>query len=206
MTNTYRHSASLLKVLRFRSYGINGISKKEPALIKIAILPKVPRLPSLRSKVADSAFVLVMLCARLAFVIGAVIGGSTHGFVRLLAGLAVGALVGFGVGRSLGLRGRNVTQGYFIRMYDRGCGKRAGKLEQFVERVRGNRLSMMQCRLIACAYAEAARQLQSCGSKEEQMRILTSRDQKILNAAYGQERAATSTPTEKKVNAEIVLH
>ena len=84
-----------------------------------------------------------------------------------------------------------MTRAYFHRMHVRGTGRRAGWLETFVEILRGTRLSMTQCRQIACAYAEAARHLQSCGSKEERNVIVFRRNQKILETVYGDKVSLT---------------
>ncbi|HXT11333.1 MAG TPA: hypothetical protein VN873_07195 [Candidatus Angelobacter sp.] len=152
----------------------------------MSILPDVPRRSAMRSKVADCIFVLLFMCSRITFVAGGIAGAIIHGFSGCMAGVIAGGIMGFFMGRSLGLRSRNLTQGYHLRMHERGLGKPAGTLEAFVELVRGNRLSMLQCRNIACAYAEAARELQSCYSPEDRKPIIETRNRKILAAFYGE--------------------
>lgn len=132
---------------------------------------------------ADSVFVLLLVFSRITLIAGGVAGALIHGFSGCVIGLIAGAIVGLGISRSLGAKGRNMTYAYYHRMHVRGTGRRAGQLEVLVEMLRGNRLSMMQCRQIACAYAEAARQLQSCDSWEEREMIIARRNEKILNAA-----------------------
>jgi hypothetical protein len=138
----------------------------------MSILPDVPRLSTVRNTIADCVFVVL------------------HGFSGFCAGLAVGAIVGFMIRRSLGMRGRNLTRGYHLRMFERGCGESPGQLETLVELLRGNRLTMMQCRHIACAYAEAVRHLQSCHSMEERASILRKRNRQVLEIAYGERAIA----------------
>jgi hypothetical protein len=159
----------------------------------MSILPDVPRLPSARNKIADFIFVLLFFCSRFAFIIGGVVGALLHGFSGCLIGLVVGAAVGFCTSRSLGASGRDMTYAFYHRMHVRGTGRRAGQLEAFVEAVRGSRLSMMQCRQIACAYAEAGRQLQSCDSREEREWIIAKRNEQILQATYIDRRPAVKT-------------
>ena len=109
-----------------------------------------------------------------------------HGFGGFCFGLMAGAVVGFCVRRSLGFRSRELTRGYHLRMFERGCGKAPGQLEALVELLRGNRLTMVQCRHIACAYADAVRQLKSCDSAKERASILGNRNRQVLGIAYGE--------------------
>jgi hypothetical protein len=135
---------------------------------------------------ADGVFILLFLCSRIFFIAGAVAGARLSGFRGLCMGLAGGAVVGFWMRRSLGVRARNLTRGYHLRMFERGSGRPAGLLEALIELLRGNRLTMTQCRQIACAYAEAMRHLQSCNSPEERTSIIGKRNRQILEIAYGQ--------------------
>ena len=162
--------------------------------MEMSILPEVPRLPSARNKMADFVFVLLFFISRLAFVIGAMVGAFIHGFSGFLSGLIVGAIVGFWTGWSLGLSGSDTTHAFFHRMYVRGMGRRPRQLEALIEIVRGNRLSMTQCRSIASAYSEASRQLQSCDSREERSAIIDVRNRKILDASYGKDAALHTQP------------
>jgi hypothetical protein len=157
----------------------------------MTILPDVPRLPTVRGKIADCVFVLLLVCSRFLFVIGAVAGAMIHGFLGFAAGLAAGMILGFCLSRSLGLRGLDMTQGFHFRMYERGYGKPAGKLEALVEWLRGHRLTMPQCRQITTAYAEAVRQLQSCDSAAERASIIAKRNRRVLEIIYGERALAT---------------
>lgn len=169
-------------------------------MVNLSFLPNIPRLSTIRSKVADAVFVLLLLVSRFCFLIGAIVGAKNYGFKGFLIGLIGGAALGFWMRRSLGVRGRNLTQGYHLRMYERGCGKHPGTLESFIEMLRGTRLSMMQCRLIACAFAEAARAIQSCDSTQEEAAILQKRDRKILEIAYGERAIAKRSAAEEVPN------
>ena len=141
---------------------------------------------------ADCVFVMLLFCSRFLYFIGPIMGAKHYGFVGLFPGLAVGTLAAFCMGRSLGLRGRDLTKGFHFRMFERGNGKRAGILEALVEVLRGNRLTITQCRRIGTSYSEASRELQSCDSTEERVMILAKRDRQILAIAYGVDSIATS--------------
>jgi len=156
----------------------------------MTILPDVPRLPTARNKIADCVFVLLLVCSRSFYVIGAALGFLLHGFVGFVLGLVAGAFIGFWMRRSLGAQGGDLTQGYHFRMHERGLGKRPRLLEALVEVLRGNRPTMTQCRGIAGACAEAARELQGCGSTEERAVILAKRDRQVLEIAYGESAIA----------------
>jgi hypothetical protein len=133
---------------------------------------------------------VLLLCSRLFLIAGVVTGAMLYGFRGFCIGLVAGAIIGFWIRRSLGLRGRDLTRGYHLRMFERGCGNSPGLLETLVELLRGNRLIMMQCRQIACAYADAARQLKSCDSAQERASILGRRNQQVLEIAYGRSALA----------------
>lgn len=156
----------------------------------MSLLPAVPRLPSARNKIADFVFVALAVFARSAFALGGVAGAALHGLDGCLAGLAAGVIIGSGAGRSLGIRGSDATHAFYHRMHVRGTGRRAGWLETLVELIRGNRLSMIQCRAIACAYAETGRHLQICNSTEERNAVILECRRKILAVAYGEPSAA----------------
>jgi hypothetical protein len=156
----------------------------------MTFLPDVPRLPTARGKIADCVFVLLLLCSRFLFVIGAVVGAMLHGFLGFLAGLVAGMILGLCLSRSLGLRGLDMTQGFHFRMHERGYGKPAGMLEALVEWLRGHRLTMAQCRQITTSYAEAVRRLQSCDSAEERASILAKRNREVLQIIYGERALA----------------
>jgi len=150
------------------------------------ILPDVSRFPTARAKIADFVFIMLLLCARFCFLIGAVIGATVHGFLGFLVGLGAGLSIGFLMRRSLGVSGRNLTQAYHFRMHERGLGKHPRILESLVEVLRGNRPTMMQCRQIASAFAEAARELQSCDSLTERAVIMAKRDRQVQRILYGE--------------------
>jgi hypothetical protein len=159
----------------------------------MSLLPEFPRLPTLRGRIADGVFVALLLIARCGFVAGAVLGAVLHGAVGLLVGLAGGLVISLWTRRSLGLRRRRLTQGFVVRMLERGNNDRPKLLESLVERLHGYRLSPKQCRMIAAAHARATRRLLTCESSPERRTILNERNREILEAAYGRRLHRAST-------------
>jgi hypothetical protein len=159
----------------------------------MSLLPDFPRLPTLRSRIADGVFVALLLVARGGFVAGAALGAVLNGGIGLLIGLAVGVVIGLWTRRSLGLRRRRLTQGFVVRMLERGNNDRAKLLESLVERLHGYRLTPKQCRMIAAAHAKATRRLLTCESSPERRSILNERNREVLEAAYGRRARRAST-------------
>jgi hypothetical protein len=154
------------------------------------ILTDVPRLPTVRNKIADSVLALLLLCSQSALLIGAVVGVLLNEFTGAVVGLAMGAVVGFWIRRSLGFQHRDLTEAYHLRMHQRGLGKRPRLLESLVETLRGNKLSMTQCRGIASTFTEAARELQGCHTPEERVAVIAKRNRMAFEIAYGKEAVA----------------
>jgi hypothetical protein len=149
-------------------------------------------LPTLRGKIADAVFVFFLLLSRSAFLICPVAGAFSAGAVGFCVGLPAGILLSLWAHRSLGLRRRNLTQGFVVRMLERGNNDRPKLLESLVERLHGYSLTPRQCRMIVAAYAEATRRLQTCDSRAERDGILRERDRKVFDVAYGRQRDAES--------------
>src|ERR1700755_2866185 len=84
----------------------------------LTLLPSIPWRASARGKIAGSLFAALLILARLSFLIGALAGGfqGAKGFVL---GSAAGGILGFWIKHSLGIRGRDLTYGFFIRMGQR---------------------------------------------------------------------------------------
>jgi hypothetical protein len=162
------------------------IPRKFVALSRyLTFLPEISRPQSFRQRIADGLFAFFVLLARFGFVIGGVIGCFVDTQNSFLPGLLAGAVAGFLIRRSLGLRGRNLTHGFFVRMLERGNGNSSKLLESLIERVRGDDFTPRQCRVATSAYAEAQRELQSCPSDDERRTILEELDRKVTAALYG---------------------
>jgi len=172
---------------RAGSEGIEMMSAKFAALSRyFTFLPNVPRPQSFRARMADALFVFFLLPARFGFIIGGVVGGLAAQTTGFFLGLLAGGIVGFWIRRSLGLRGRNLTHGFFVRMWERGNGSGRKLLEALVEWLRGDDLTPRTCRLLASAYGEAQRDLQSGPSVAERRGIHGELERKVRAVLYGQ--------------------
>jgi hypothetical protein len=142
-------------------------------------------LGSLRDKIANSLLVISVLVARLSFVIGLIVGcicGTARGFAL---SVVIGAVVSFWMRRSLGLRGRDLTRGFFVRMQERRMGSSPRLLESLIERIRARPMTPHQCGLLAGAYAEFQRDLQSCDSITERDKLGKNLKQKARSIYSG---------------------
>jgi hypothetical protein len=156
------------------------------------LLPSMPRTPSRRNRIADCLMAIFILFARFLFIVGGVIGSLWPTAADVALGIIIGGGVGFWVRRSVGLRGGDLTHGFFVRMRERGVGSSPGLLESIVERIRGGVLTAYQCRLLASAYAEFQRGMQSCGSITERDDLYKIFDRSVQAAFRGD--LATAKP------------
>jgi hypothetical protein len=144
--------------------------------------PHSTRPSSFRNRVANWVFVVFFIISHAAFAVGILVGSIFFGIRGFILSLLAGWIIGIGIRRSLGRLPSDASHAHYIRMLERGGGAPPGWLERFVEMVRGERLTSVQCRLIAAAHSEANRQLQTCDSPVERAIILDERNRKILAA------------------------
>jgi len=148
------------------------------------LLPGIPRPGSFRARMADVVLAFFVLLARFGFIIGLVAGSFAADIKGFFLWLLAGVLGGFCLRRSLGLRGRNLTHGFFVRMWERGFGNPPKLLESLVEKVRGDKLTPRTCRVLTSAYEETNRALQSSPSAEERRGINEELGRKVIAALY----------------------
>ena len=149
------------------------------------LIPNMPRNFTRHERVADWLFVSLQIGSWIAFVVLGVLG--YYFYRNVIAALvcgAVGFLVGIWIRHSMGLRGRNPTEGFYLRMRQRAEGSRCGVLEWILEKIRGNEFSQSKCRAISDAYSEAMRQLEGSSSDDERMAILHELDRKVKKISY----------------------
>ncbi len=165
-------------------------------LHSLGLLPAIPRKSSFRDKIADGLLAFFILSSRFLFIVGGIIGNVYVGGKGLVIGILLGGIVGFWIRRSVGMRGRDLTHGFFSRMSQRGVGSSPALLESFVEKVRGQEIAAYQCRLMASAYAEFQRALQACGSVEERDELCKTLSRSVRAALYGEPKTVAD-PADK---------
>jgi len=174
--------------MKFGSRGVTSDwehSSQSGLLHSLGLLPAIPRNSSFRDKIADALLALFVVLSRFFFIVGGITGNVCAGGKGLVIGIALGGVVGFWIRRSVGMRGQDLTHGFFIRMSQRGVGSSPGLLESLVEKVRGQEITAYQCRLIASAYAEFQRALQACGSVSERDELSRTLTRDLRTALYG---------------------
>src|SRR5205823_3474545 len=96
-----------------------------------------------------------------------ILGGVLRGWIGLGIGLVAGWIGRVWMRRSMGLRGSNPTDGFFIRLRERANGAHRGILEALIERVRRRPFTRPQCTAIVQAWDETQQRLAAATSEQE---------------------------------------
>jgi hypothetical protein len=138
-----------------------------------------PRSTSTRARLADALYVFLLIVSYTLFAVG----GGVGYLVRQVYGLVLFTLLGYVAGmwirRSLGLRGRKTTTGFFMRMRERAQGSRPGVLEWVLEKISGQVYTQAQCKAVVQAHEKAVKVLRQAKTMGEKNRILAELDQKV---------------------------
>jgi hypothetical protein len=89
--------------------------------------------------------------------------------------------------RSMGLRGRDSNDSFFIRMRERARGSRRGLLELLIERARERSFTQAQCMALTDAHDEVQRQLGKAASREAKEMLLEEFDGRVKEISYGRD-------------------
>jgi len=135
----------------------------------------------------DGLFLHLQVVSSLLLLLSPVLGGVLRSWPGAAIGLVFGWLARLWMRRSMGLRGSNPHDGFFIRMKERANGARRGILEALIEDVRQRPFTQRQCALIAQAWDEARLRLEATTSEEEKSRLINELDVKIKHISYDQD-------------------
>jgi hypothetical protein len=124
-----------------------------------------------------SSFVLLLLLP--------ILGGVLSGWIGAGIGLVVGWFARVWIRRSMGLRGSNPHDGFFIRMRERANGARRGLLEALIERVRRRSFTQKQCAAMTQAWDDTRQRLAATKSAEEKRALMKVLDADIKRISYG---------------------
>jgi hypothetical protein len=139
----------------------------------------VPRSTTGRAKLAEALYLFLFILSYILFAVAGLLGY----LFRQAYGLAIFGLLGYGAGvwirRSLGLRGRKRTTGFFMRMRERAQGARPGLLEWLLEKVSGREVTQAKCKAVVLAYEKSVKGLKGAKTTEEQNKILAELDRRV---------------------------
>jgi hypothetical protein len=150
-------------------------------------IERMPRHLTEAEQRGDRLFLHLQIVSKMLFLLFPVLGVVLRGWVGAILGLAVGLLVWFGMRHSMGLRGLDPNDGWFIRMKERANGARRGILEALIERVRQRCFTPEQCVAITKAWEDTRRQLEAAKSEDEKRKLLNALDAEVKRVSYGED-------------------
>lgn len=151
-------------------------------------IERMPRRLTLAEQRADRLFLHLQAVSYLALLVLPGLGFALRRFIGLAVGLVAGWCVRRWMRHSLGLRGRNPDEGFFIRMRERATGSRRGVLELLIESVRRRPFTREQCVDITRAWDETKVALADAESPEARRALIEQLDSRIKRISYGCDR------------------
>jgi hypothetical protein len=146
---------------------------------------RMPRRRTEAERRGDRLFLHLQTLSSIVCLLFSILGGALQGWTGAGIGLVAGFLARFWMRRSMGLRGSNPHDGFFIRMRERADGKNRGLLEILIEHVRGLPLTREQCAEITKAWNETCARLERTTGAEERRALLEELDARIKRISYG---------------------
>jgi hypothetical protein len=148
-------------------------------------IERMPRRMTEAEHRGDKLFFHLQVASSVVLVLFPILGGVLRGWIGAGIGLVVGWMVRIWVRRSMGLRGSNPNDGFFIRMRERAKGARPGMLETLIERVRQRTFTQRQCAEITEAWNQTRLQMEAAKSIEEKRQLMEKLDSQIKRISYG---------------------
>jgi len=133
----------------------------------------------------DRLFLHLQVVSSVLLLLFPVLGGVMGGWTGAALGVVAGWLARVWMRHSMGLRGSNPHDGFFIRMKERADGARRGVLEALIERVRQRPFTQRQCAAITQAWDEMRKRLSAATSEEEKRALINALDVEIKRHSYG---------------------
>jgi hypothetical protein len=150
-------------------------------------IERMPRRLTDAERKGDRLFLHLQVVSSVLLLLSPVLGGVLGGWTGAAIGLVVGWLARLWMRHSMGLRGSNPHDGFFIRMRERANGAGPGILEALIERVRQKPFTQEQCAAITQAWDETHRRLAAATSEEEKRALINALDVQIKRISYGQD-------------------
>jgi hypothetical protein len=148
-------------------------------------IERMPRELTDAERRGDSLFLHLQVVSSVLLLLCPVLGGVLAGWSGAATGLVVGALVRVWMRHSMGIRGSNPNDGWFIRMKERATGARRGILEALIERVRQRPFTQEQCVEITNAWDNIRKRIEAATSADEKRQLINALDAEIKRISYG---------------------
>jgi hypothetical protein len=145
----------------------------------------MPRRLTDAERKGDRLFLHLQVISSVLLLLCPILGGELRGWTGAGIGLVVGWMVRAWMRHSMGLRGANPHDGFFIRMRERANGARRGILEAVIETVRQRPFTQGQCAAITRAWDNTRQCLAGTTSEEEQRALINAFDAQVKRISYG---------------------
>ena len=150
-------------------------------------IERMPRRLTDAERRGDRVFLHLQVVSSVLLLLCPVFGGVLGGWPGAAIGIVVGWLARVWMRHSMGLRGSNPDDGFFIRMKERANGARRGILEALIEGVRQRPFTQKQCAAITKAWEDTRERLAAATSVEEKRELINAFDAEIKRISYGQD-------------------
>jgi hypothetical protein len=150
-------------------------------------IDQMPRRLTDAERRGDTLFLHLQVLSVVMLLLCPAIGGVARGWVGAGIGVMVGWMVRAWMRRSVGIRGSNPHDGFFIRMRERASGARRGVLEALIETVRRRPFTREQCAAITRMWDDTHQRLAATASQEEKRVLINTLDAEVKRISYGQE-------------------
>jgi len=148
-------------------------------------IERMPRQLTDAERRGDRLFLHLQVVSSVLLLLWPVLGGVLGGWPGAASGLVAGWLVRVWMRHSMGIRGSNPNDGFFVRMKERATGARRGILEALIERIRQRSFTQGQCAAITNAWDETRKRIEAATSVEEKRELLNALDVEIKRISYG---------------------
>jgi hypothetical protein len=148
-------------------------------------IERMPRRLTEAEHRGDKLFFHLQVASFGVLILFPILGGALRGWIGAGIGFVVGWIVRSWIRRSMGVRGSNPNESFFIRMRERAKGARPGMLEILIERVRQRTFTQRQCAEITEAWDQTRLQMEAAKSIEEKRQLMEKLDSQIKRISYG---------------------
>jgi hypothetical protein len=157
-------------------------------------IEQMPRRLTDAERRADHLFLHLQVISYVLLLLFPVLGYVQGGWTVGVVGLVVGWLIRVWIRYSMGIRGSDPNDGFFIRMKERAGGARRGILEILLESVRQRSFTQGQCTAIIKVWDNKRKLIEAATSEEEKIELLRELDAEIKRISY---KSECRTPSEE---------